>query len=180
MNAYKEFYVDYNRNSHKDGEQYTADMLLSAADDAGGLYVDFYAIPDEIAYLPPNHFVRSEIPAKSPGFFGKLLNYKTISAYVCVQVENSQQLRDIWKQYVYSSPKIYRIGKLIQPAQNAAFESTLIEKFEWAPLQELSSLLETNICLFRDFHDEIGLEVLCLESFEERVKHLISLYLGVE
>lgn len=180
MNIYNKFYVDYDRSRHDGGRNLVADMLISTAHDAEGLYVDFYAMPDELASLPPNQFVSLNSAATKPGVLSKLLNIKAISAYVCVRVDSAEQLKALWNNYSYSSPMLYRVSKAARTAREAALDDILMEKFQWASLDELAILLETNTCVFRDMHDEVGLEVLCLASVEQRIKHLISIYLSVD
>lgn len=177
MSTFIEFHVEYDKNRGEGSDTRLALMLTSAASEFGGLYVDFYAAADDVMKLPQNKHVVFDSTASKPSLVSKLLNVKEVSTYVCVAISHAQQLVALWKDHSYSTPKLYRLRTVTPTVSEGALEGDVIDKFQWAPLAELASLLDANVCLLRDSLDEIGFEVICREGAAERMKYLLSHHL---
>jgi len=175
-----ELHLDFDRNRQPRGERVVAEMLVSAAEGAGGLYVDFYAAPDEIKRLPPDCYIEGAEPERGQGGLGRLLGVQSVSVYVCMRVSTVEQLLQLWEAFGYSSPKLYRVTDAgLDPAETP-LRDELAETFQWAPLDGMYHLLNDCLCVFRDLHDEVGIEALCRPAFEERLRYLARIYLGDE
>lgn len=174
INRHVKFYLDYDRNNEINGQRKAASLLLSSAASVGPLYMDFYAIADEAKADTQNRYVECITPTAKPGVLGRIFNVKSINAYVCAQITTVEQITELWKTFIYSSPKMYRLSESARDAKEFALTGDLIESFQQVPIEDLSELLELSPCIFRDFHDDTGFEVLCRKNFENRIRDLVS------
>lgn len=158
------YYIPFDRNANGQAEARMAEALYSAADHLNArLYVDFYAVPNEINKRELNQFVDIDLTKAKRNWVSRLLSFDKVSAYVCLEINSPDHLKDVWTDFVYSNPKMYRVSE-VPTARNAALDSSLIEDFQYVPMQKLNRLLTNNICVFRDCHDEVGLEFICCKD----------------
>lgn len=167
--------IEYDRNKSKKCESHLANLLISAA--SSSLCVDFYATTGEAKLLLPNCHIDHLPSAQSHSKLSKLLSIEPISTYVCTQVTTADELKTIWGRYSYSSPKMYRVSESAQTVEEAALRGELVDSFQWIPLDKLFGMLDSHICILRDLHDDIGLEVLCRDNFKARLNYLVGIYL---
>lgn len=176
--TYTRLFIEYDRNKGRAEESRMASFLLSACGDAGHLYVDLYATEEDAIAISQPKYIQGASTHARPRLFEKLFMIKPISFYVCVQVVDIVHLTAMWETFTYSSPKIYRPIQTTLCGSDSALPCHFLDNFQYLALADLSDLLQTHPCIFRDFHDEIGIEVICRDNFEDRLKDLATKYLG--
>jgi hypothetical protein len=176
MKEHAKLYIEYDRNRHADGEDRVADLLLSAATGAKTLFTDLYAIGDDVDRATPNVHIDPSTPSAG-SLLPRVLKIKPIDAYVCVEVKTANDLKELWKKFIYSSPKMYRVSDCHRLAKDFSLPPYLTEELQSGPIGDFATLLDGGPCVFRDYFDEVGLEVLCRWDFEDNVRELVAKHL---
>jgi len=174
--TYAHLFINYDRNMSDEMESKMARFLLSSCSDTEYLYIDLYATEEDASCITEPRYVQSPTRREKPRILANI--FKPISAYVCAPAADSHQLTELWKRFMYSSPKIYRPAQSRAHVSDIALPQRFVENFQHVALEELSELLRHHLCVFRDFHDEVGLEALCRLSFEDKLKELATCHLG--
>jgi hypothetical protein len=154
----------FDQKSLQESRHDFARNALALSESTGSLYIDMYIASEDIDSLPAGtvYFDPPTPPRKS--LLNKLLPISAISLYVCVEIKIFADMIEIWGKFAYSSPRLYRILSSDLANKNVALKSPYVESFQWLPLGNFASLLGENICIFRDLHDEIGVEGIYMES----------------
>lgn len=180
MKTYIKLYVDYNRQTEEAGLETLANWLLLLADGVGHLYVDTYITEDDVENLPVGSYIHASPSSTGCKLLKRIPIASPISTYACIRVSAVTDLIRLWDLTSYSSPKVYRITQVEYKRNLTVLDGELVESFQWTPIESLSSVLDANVCILRDFHDDVGLEVLCRGTFEERVNILARTHLKRE
>jgi hypothetical protein len=136
MKEHAKLYIEYDRNRHADGEDRVADLLLSAATGAKTLFTDLYAIGDDVDRATPNVHIDPSTPSAG-SLLPRVLKIKPIDAYVCVEVKTANDLKELWKKFIYSSPKMYRVSDCHRLAKDFSLPPYLTEELQSGPIGDL-------------------------------------------